>query len=92
MSEKLEKESIDGGREGGREGGTGQAGAKWLVLHLQRTKQSKCESAFLPLSFFMFFLSDGRNGTERREARKEQGRKLSARMYLARQHFSSQVR
>ena len=66
------KESIEGERDVWRD-----TRAKWLILHLQHTKQSKCESAFLPLSFFMFFLSDGQNG------RKEQGRKLSAqRQYL----------
>ena len=56
MSEELVKESIEGEREEWRD-----TRAKWLILHLQHTKQSKCESAFLPLSLSIFF-SDGQNG------------------------------
>ena len=58
MSEELVKESIERRRRDTR--------AKWLILHLQHTKQSKCESAFLPLSLSIF-LSDGQNG--RKEGR-----------------------
>ena len=66
MSEELVKESIEGEREEWRD-----TRAKWLILHLQHTKQSKCESAFLPLYLFV-----------RRTERKEQGRKLSARRHI----------
>ena len=74
VSEELVKESIERRRRDTR--------AKWLILHLQHTKQSKCESAFLPLYLFV-----------RRTERKEQGRKLSARRHicLAWQKFLSGV-
>ena len=57
MSEELVKESIEGEREEWRD-----TRAKWLILHLQHTKQSKCESAFLPLYLFV-------RRTERKEGR-----------------------
>ena len=82
MSEKLEKESIDGGREGGRDrAGRGEVARFTFTAHKAKQMRERPPS-FLPSFLYALFV----------RRRKEQGRKLSARMYLARQHFSSQVR